>query len=358
MWIQILIVLILGGGAYAGYQYYMQGGPDMAAGAKSHSMGPATVEIAISETRQISEIVEAVGTTRAFQSIEIVPEATGRIEEIAFTAGQVVEKDDVLIRLDNVIARADVAQAQAQLLERDSVQRRLVKLRNTNAVTEAAIEDAMTRLVEAQSELDRAEQRLSERVIRAPFAGTVGLPEVDLGARVGTDTVITRLDDLSQIEVEFSLPETRFAQVKPGQEITGTSSAFGDQTFAGRIVAIDTRIDPVSRSFRVRAVIPNSTGALPSGMFMSLDLVLSQSDWIVIPEEALMYQGEETYIYVVTDGKAERRVVTPGKRQDGMVTILSGLEADTQVVTRGLHRVRDGGEVEILNADAKEDTGS
>ncbi|UYV35625.1 efflux RND transporter periplasmic adaptor subunit [Rhodobacteraceae bacterium D3-12] len=347
---QLLIIAVLAGLAYGGFEAYEQyvvanAPPEKSAPARRR--GPALVETVNAEKRRLSETVEAVGTTRALQSIDIVPQASGRIKELLFAAGQHVKQGAVLVRLDDTIERANQTEAQAKLTERERVLDRVTQLRGSNAVAVATLEDATARLAEARAELDRANQRLGERTIYAPFAGTVGLAEVDFGARVSAGTFITRLDDLSEVEVEFSLPETLFARVKTGQKITASSIAFPDHSFIGKIEAVDSRIDPVSRAFRTRAVIPNPSGTLPAGMFMSLELTLSQSDHIVVPEEAIIFQAAETYVFRVADGKAKRVIVKTGQRRDGLVAILDGLTEGDEVVVRGLHRVRDGVEVKV-----------
>lgn len=353
IWKQILILALLaavGYGGYEGYQRYLAALDNAGDPGGRRGAGAAVVELAPAQRKTLNETIEAVGTTRAQQSIEIVPEASGRIEEINFIAGQHVEKDAVLVRLDDAIARADMAEAQAKLVERERVLERVTQLRSSNAVAEATLEEAIARLAEVNAQVDRAAQRLAERTLRAPFAGTVGLSEVDHGARVNAGTLIARIDDLSTVEVEFSLPETLFARIENGQEIAATSAAFPGRTFAGQIDAVDSRIDPVGRSFRARAVIPNPDGTLPAGMFMSLELILSQTDHIVVPEEAIVFQAAETYVFRVQGDKAARVAVQTGQRRDGMVAILAGLSEGDEVVIRGLHRVRDGGAVELLNA--------
>ncbi|MGR3698124.1 MAG: efflux RND transporter periplasmic adaptor subunit [Roseovarius sp.] len=184
-----------------------------------------------------------------------------------------------------------------------------------------------------------------------PSGGVVGLTNYDVGARVVEGQVLTRLDDLSEVEVEFSLPETVFAQVRPGQSLIARSAAFADRVFEGTLDVVDSRIDPVGRAFRARGRIPNADGTLAAGMFLSLTLVLSESAHVTVPEEALVFQAAETYVFVVADGKASRRTVTSGQRKDGRVAILSGLEAGEEVIIRGLQRVRDGSTLKVLGAD-------
>lgn len=347
---QLLIIAVLAGlgfGGYEAYQRHVIANAAPAGKAQGRRSGPALVETAQAEMRKLSETVEAVGTTRARQSIDIVPQASGRVEELFFTAGQRVKQGAVLVRLDDTIERANQTEAKAKLTERERVLERVTQLRGSNAVAVATLEDATARLAEARAELDRADQRLAERTIYAPFAGTVGLAEVDFGARVSAGTFIARLDDLSEVEVEFSLPETLFARVKTGQDVTASSAAFPGHTFTGKIEAVDSRIDPVSRAFRTRAVIPNPSGTLPAGMFMSLELTLSQSDRLVVPEEAIIFQAAETYVFRASDGKAERVSVRTGPRRDGLVVILEGLSEGDEVIVRGLHRVRNGVELKV-----------
>ncbi len=357
---QVLILALLAGLGYGGYWAYTEHfAPQTAADAAGQrGSRPAPVEVAIARLQRLPEIVEAVGTTRALQSVEIVPEASGRIEEMRFNPGQQVEQGQVLVRLDDTIARADMVEARAQLTERERTVERAQQLRETNAVAAATLDQAEARLAEARAQFDRAEQRLAERTIRAPFDGVLGLAEVDIGARVNAGTVIAWLDDLSEVEIDFALPETFFSRVRVGQTVTATSAAFPGRAFTGQIDAVDSRIDPVGRSFRARARIPNPDNTLPAGMFMSLELTLSNPEVVTIPEEALVYQAAETYVFIVEDETARRVTVRTGPRRDGMVAILDGVPPETAVVVRGLHRVRDGGAVSVRSQDESASTAS
>ena len=353
LWKQLLILIVLGGlgyGGYLGYQDHAAAG--QAAPQAERPSRPAIVEVAEAEIRPLRRTVEAVGTTRARQSVDIVPEASGQVTELAIEPGARVEAGAVLVRLDDGIARADLEEAEARLTERERTVERLRSLLATNAVAAATLDDAVARLAEARAQADRARRHLEERTIRAPFAGVVGLAEIDRGARVEAGTLITRLDDLSEVEVEFALPETLFAQVAPGQGVRATGAAFPGKLFEGQVFSLDSRIDPVSRSFRTRAVIPNPDNLLPGGMFLSLEITLDEAEAIVVPEEALVFQAAETYVFVVEEGVARRVPVATGQRRDGMVAITDGIAAGSTVITRGLHRVRDGAAVQVLSPTA------
>ncbi|WP_294610910.1 efflux RND transporter periplasmic adaptor subunit [uncultured Roseovarius sp.] len=352
VWKQLLLLCLLAGGAYGGYEAYrIYFAPTVVAETPASGARPVTVELARAETRLLQQTIEAVGTTRALQSIEIVPEVDGRLIELAIEPGAKVEKGDILARLDDTIERADLVEAEAVLTEQRQTVERIRQLRLTNAVSQASQEEATARLAEATAEVERARRRLADRIISAPFAGVVGLTNYDVGARVSEGQVLTRLDDLSEVEVEFSLPETLFAQIERGQKLTARSAAFPGREFTGTIDAVDNRIDPLSRAFRTRALIPNPDSTLPAGMFLSLKLVLSETEEFVVPEEAIIFQAAETYVFVNENGKAARRVVVTGQRLDGAIAVTSGLSSGEEVIIRGLQRVRPGSDLKIKGED-------
>ncbi|MFO7757709.1 MAG: efflux RND transporter periplasmic adaptor subunit [Roseovarius sp.] len=348
---QLLVLCVLGVLAYGGYQGYQTFLAQDAAEDQETGPRPVTVELERAETRTLRRTVEAVGTTRAAKSVAIVPEVDGRLVELTITPGTPVEAGDVLARLDDSIQRADLTEAEAVLTEQRQSLERIRTLSRTNAVSQAALEDVTARLAEAQANMERARRRLEDRSITAPFAGVVGLTNYDVGARVSDGQMLTRLDDLTEVEVEFSLPETVFSQVRRDQTVTAHSAAFPDRAFEGTVTAVDSRIDPVSRAFRTRAVIPNPDSTLPAGMFLSLTLVLSEQDRITVPEEAIVFQAAETYVFVADDGTARRRTVETGQRRDGRIAVVSGLDEGEAVIVRGLQRVRDGTPLTILDTD-------
>lgn len=352
IWRQVLILMLLAGLGYGGFIYYEQRSGAAEAPAAGGAPGrAAAVEVATAEVMTLERNVEAVGTTRARQSVEIRPVTSGRVVELAISPGEKVEAGAVLARLDDEIQSADLTEATALVEEQRRSTERAEKLRRTNAIAATTLEQAVARRAVAEATLNRVRRRLEDRAIRAPFAGHVGLTDVDLGAQVDQDTVLTRLDDLSEIEIEFSLPETLFAEIRAGMPIAATGAAFRDRVFSGEVSAIDSRIDQVGRSFKVRATIPNPEGELPAGMFMALSLTLSATESLVAPEEAIVAQAADTYVFVVKDDVATRRAVVTGLRKDGVIAILSGLEPGEKVVTRGLQSVRDGGAVNIVGAE-------
>jgi membrane fusion protein (multidrug efflux system) len=170
---------------------------------------------------------------------------------------------------------------------------------------------------------------------------------VNIGAQIDDSTVITTLDDLAEVDVDFSVPEIFFGTIRAGQPVKATSAAYGDRIFEGVIDTVDSRIDRVSRSFKVRARIPNADLALPAGMFMAVELELAEREALTVPEEAIMVDGDDIAVFVIIDDKAERRAVTLGQRDFGLVEIKEGLREGEQVVVKGIQRVRAGKPVSV-----------
>ena len=350
---QLLILAVLAGlgyGGYLAYQHYGLPGPGENKTANQQG-GPRAVpvEIGRAEITRIETKVEAVGTSRALQSVEIVPQASGRIAEFDIEPGAAISAGEVIARLDDDIARADLAEAEAKATDAAKALERSLALRRNKTVSEAAIQTLEANAAVAAANLERAKRRLADRVVAAPFAGIVGLRRVDAGAQVDTDTVLTTLDDLSEIEIEFAVPELLYGQVKPGTPVAATAAAFAGRVFSGTVSSIDSRIDATARSFKVRARIPNADFALPAGMFMHLGVVLDTRDGLTVPETALMVQGAESFVFAISEGKAVRKPVKIGVRRVGTVEVLQGIGEGETIAVSGLQRLRDGAEVNVVN---------
>jgi membrane fusion protein (multidrug efflux system) len=279
--------------------------------------------------------------------VDVVALTSGRIVEIGFTPGQPVAAGAVLVRLDDRIEQAAVTEVRAALRESELALERARKLRTHNNVSQATIDELEAALAGARARVERAEKLLADRTVTAPFAGVVGIRGVDVGARVDDETVLTTLDDLAEIEIEFSVPEVFFGRVRPDQQVQATSTAFSGRAFTGRIATIDSRIGQISRAFRVRAVVPNPDLDLPSGMFMHVSVVLEERPAVLIPEQAVIAEGASTYVFTVQGARALRREVRLGQRETGTVEVLEGLEAGEPVVRSGVQRLRDGAEVRV-----------
>lgn len=319
--------------------------------------GPALVEVAVVGTGAIVEKSEAIGTIRAFESVALTAKVTGIVDKISFEEGQWVKTGDELLRLDVAERRADVEAARAAIAtaraRREETAQKLLRamaLRQTGAGTEAQVLDLTAQIRTAETDVLVAEARersaaarLDDMVLRAPFDGRIGLRQVSLGALLDNRTIITTLDDISRMRLDFAVPETLIAKVGIDSPVNAQSLAFAGRTFGGTVSVIDTRIDPVTRAAKVTAILPNPDQTLKPGMFMTVGLqVALREDAVLAPEEAIVAEGPRQIAFVVKDGKIERRVVTIGQRQDGKVEIAEGLKPGEVIVVRGVQRVRQG----------------
>ena len=359
IWKQLFLTAVLltaAGGGFHAYQTYFVSG-DGNSGKPSRRGGSVSVIVKPVIVQNIDERIEAVGTTRALQSVNIVSLASGRVEEINFQSGQNVEKGDILLSLDADIERANLEESEANLKEAKQALERARSLQKNNTVSQAQFDQIVSRYTVSKAARDRAARRYSDRTVRAPFAGITGLQRVDIGARIDDDTVVTTLDDLTKVEVEFQLPEIFYGRVRRGQHVTAASAAFPDRIFEAAIANVDSRIDETARAFRVRAVMPNPDLILPAGMFMTITVVMGSRDAMMIPEAAVVFEGSEPYVYIVADDKAQRRTVELGLRRRDLVEVTDGLESGDLVVQRGTEKLRNGSAVAIVETEGGSDNG-
>lgn len=298
--------------------------------------------------QQLVDEIEALGTARANESVEIRPRISSLVDRIAFEEGQLVTAGDLLIQLESSEIVAGLALAEAALSESRSLYERNKSLSSREAISVSNLEQLLAEVKVNEAQVEAARARLANTRIRAPFAGRIGLRRVSPGSFVDTSTIITTLDDVSLIKLDFSVPETFLTVVAEGMDIVAHSVVFPGREFKGSVLSVDTRLDPVSRAVQVRAVLPNDDGVLKPGMFLTVDLQRDQGDVLVAPEQALVPEGTRQYVFVVKDGIAEKRAVTIGRRIPGFVVISNGLAVGEAVVTEGTNKVRDGAPVELI----------
>lgn len=311
----------------------------------------AVVTTAVSAQPLVREL-KSLGTAQAREAVEITAKVSNVVTALRFEDGQSVRAGEVLAELDSAQARADLAAAEAAYAESLSQYQRAEELLPTQALSQAQFEQiSATRLANA-ARVDAAKARLEDTLIRAPFAGKVGLRRVSVGSLISPGSVITTLDDSSVIKVDFGVPESNLTALRVGLPVTVASVAYPAQTFEGRVTSIDSRIDANSRSVLVRAEVPNEGGLLKPGMFLNVSLQRDPRTAIVIPEEALVPEEDRQYVYVVANALAEKRSVQIGARRPGMVEVVEGLRAGERIVIEGTIKLRQGGSVRDLAPDA------
>jgi membrane fusion protein, multidrug efflux system len=329
------------------------GGKSGAAAGTPASGGPVIPVVATpSRNEHLSLEVEALGTARASESIDVTAKVSNLVTAIRFTEGQQVRKGDILVELDGAQARADLAVADAALKESTSQLQRSRELYATKVLSDQQIEQIESTYAANVARVAAARARLSDTVIRAPFNGRVGLRRASVGGLVAPGTVITTLDDTSTIKLDFTVPERVVAAMKPGLTLQAKSVAYPGEVFEGKVASVDSRVDPNTRSVIVRALVPNGDGRLKPGMFLNVHLSRGSADVLVVPEESLVPEQGDVFVYVVQDGKASKRKIQTGQRAVGTVQVTDGLQAGEIVVTEGTQKLRDGASVSVTEPAA------
>jgi len=300
---------------------------------------------AVARKERVTSDLNALGTARANEAVEVTSKTSNIVTAVHFRDGQRIRAGQVLVELDSAQARAELAEAEAARADSASQVKRSKELLATRVLSEAQFEQLEATLKANEARVASAQARLEDTVIRAPFTGRVGLRRVSVGSLVNPGTVITTLDDISVIKVDFAVPENFLAGLREGLKVTATAAAFSGREFTGTVSGVDSRVDPVSRSVIVRAVVPNPDGALKPGMFLNVRLARDARDALLIPEGALVPEQSRQFVFVVEDGRAVRREVHIGRRQPGRVEIVAGLEPGERVVVEGTQKVRDGSAV-------------
>ena len=296
---------------------------------------------------------EALGNTRANEAIDVRPQITAAVTAIEFAEGQRVEAGDVLVRLESSEPLADLAVARAALVDSQSQFRRAEELYRTRVVSESELEQLEARRDADEAAVRAAESRLAQTVLRAPFAGDIGLRRVSLGSIVNPSTVITTLDDTSRIKLDFDVPEVFISRLQKGLSVAARSAAWPNMVFRGEVISVDTRVDPVSRTVTVRAILPNDDRRLLPGMFLTVTLLKDDVEALLVPEQAIVPERSKQFVFVVdANDRVERREVTTGRRRPGEVEIVDGLQPGERVITEGTQKVRDGGTVIEIRSGA------
>jgi membrane fusion protein (multidrug efflux system) len=320
--------------------------PAGASGGGRFGGGPVRVLTEIVQPRDLIDQVDALGTVLADESIEVTSRVTSIVTRIGFREGQLVEQGDLLVELENREIRAELAVAEAALSESRSQYERARQLANTQAISASSLDELLAAMKVAEAEVQAARARLDNTFIRAPFSGKIGLRRVSPGSLVNPGMVITTLDDLDPVKLEFSVPEAFLSVLRDDLTVSARSPALQEREFSGRIDSVDTRLDPVSRSILVRATLENQDGVLKPGMFLTVALQMRRPEVLMAPEQAIVPERGQHYIYIVAEeDRVARRRVELGQRIPGAVEIVSGITAGQRVITEGTQKVREGSQV-------------
>jgi len=348
--IAIILVLALSAG---GVYWTLNQGESVAPAAARDGRGrgpqravPITVARVTSMT--FADRVEAIGTARANESVVITAKVTDKISSINFADGDRVEKGALLVELTNDEQTAQLAEAKADRDEARAQLTRLEDLVRKNTVSASQVDETRARYSIAKARLEGIVARLEDRVIRAPFDGVLGFRLVSPGTLVTPGIAITTLDDVSTLKLDFNVPELFLGAIDIGDTVIAASPAYRDNAFTGTVAGIGSRVDEITRSVTVRALLPNEKGQLRPGMLMTVQLQTGERTALAVPESAVVPSNRDAYVYVIgSDNVAERRNVQTGQRSEGMIEIVEGLAAGEQVAVLGLVNLRNGMAVDI-----------
>lgn len=313
--------------------------------------GPAPVNVVGAQSHTFTDAIDVIGVAKGRQSVTLTAATTQLVERVRFTDGQSVAKGQVLVELKSTEQSAGSAQAQARLVQAQRDYDRWKQLAAQGYASKTALDQREATYLAAKADVDAARARESDRMVRAPFAGVVGLSDIAPGALINPGAPIVTLDDISAVRVDFEVPDRYLASVREGQPLVAHIDAYPGESIQGRIQKLDTRIDERTRAFTARAEFPNPGGKLKPGMMMRIGIARGQRDVVAAPEAAVSVQGDTAFVYVVKkDGEhavAERRPVLTGVRQNGLVEIRDGLEAGEQIVADGLNKIQPGQPVRV-----------
>jgi membrane fusion protein (multidrug efflux system) len=297
----------------------------------------------------------AVGSSRASNGADLAAEIGGVVDQILFESGQTVPAGTVLLRLrlNDDQAKLEQLQASADLaavnLLRD--QRQLA----AHAVAQATVDSDAANLKVAKAQVAAQQAVIGEKTVKAPFAGRLGVRQVDLGQYIAAGTTIVTLQQLDPMFVDFYLPQQAIGQIAVGQKVSVTADAYPNRIFQGQVMALNPRVDSVSRMLQVRANIPNPDGALLPGMFLNVSVASgAERSLVTIPAAAVAFNPYGSLVYVVHDKDGQKTVtqqfVTTGDARGDQISVLKGLSANDVVVTAGQLKLHNGSVVKIDNA--------
>ncbi|MFT7108532.1 MAG: membrane fusion protein (multidrug efflux system) [Psychrobacter glaciei] len=306
------------------------------------------VQVVLFEVIQsnITETLEAIGSARAAESVNLTASVTEKISDISFDQGQFVKKGQILLTLANDEEIAQLNGAKIELAEQQREYKRIENLVKQRSVSASELDRLQSSIDTARARIAQVQATLKDRVIKAPFDGLLGLRNFSIGALLKPGDQITTLDSVVNLQMDFNLAELYLPRIKVGQTIKAKSVAYPGRIFEGEIVTLDSRVNPSTRSIKVRAKIKNEEALLRPGMLLTLNLINQQRVGKMLPEEAVFMRANKHLVYkVAADMTVTQQTIEIGIRQNGQVEVLSGLELGDKIVWQGLLKVKPGSKV-------------
>ncbi|OIQ25991.1 efflux RND transporter periplasmic adaptor subunit [uncultured Vibrio sp.] len=316
--------------------------------------GPQAVTVITEQVQvhQISQSLTLVGKLEAKQAVVISPEVAGKVIQIPVSPNQKVDYGQLLIQLNDDKAQAAQKEAKAYLNDEQRKLREFERLAKRNAITQTQIDGQKASVEIAQARLDSAHASLKDLHITAPFSGTIGFIDLSPGELVTAGSQLVTLDDLSVMQLDLLVPERYLSRLSQGMKVVISTSAWGNRTFDGELVGIDSRVNMETLNLRVRVHFENPEGLLKPGMLASANMAFPTIEAPIIPAQALEYSGTKRYVYIIGDDNvAKRTEVILAERVENQVVIAEGVEVGEKIVVQGIVNMRDGVSVTELNIE-------
>ncbi len=353
-----ILLLVIIAGILGGIKYLQI--DRMTAQGKASSMPPTTVTVTPVATMDWEVRLSAVGTLNAVQGVTITAELTGKVARIAFEPGAFVDAGVLLVQQDIATETAQLRAAEATLALNRANFDRARELRGEQVVTQAAYDQALANLKQAQAEIDRIKAIISKKTIQAPFAGRLGIRRINLGQVIKDGDPIVSLQSLDPIFVNFLLPQNELARLETGLTVRVRADVLAGETISGRITAINPQVEAETRNIRVQATLRNADEKLRPGMFVNVEVLLpGKKSVLAIPTTAVLYAPYSDSVFLVEAGETQgdappakhlrQQFVRLGDARGDFVSVLEGLEANQQVVSTGVFKLRNKQKVVVDN---------
>jgi membrane fusion protein (multidrug efflux system) len=306
-----------------------------------------TADALIVATRSLSADIEIPGTIMANETTEIHPEVPGRVVQLNVREGTFVGKGALLAKLYDGDLQAQLRKLEVQLKIAEQMEDRQAQLLKIQGISQQEYDLSLLQVNNLKADINIVREAVRKTEVRAPFSGKLGLKNISQGAFVTSATIVTTISQVSQLKIQFNVPEKYGAQLKNGQPINFTVDG-SPKTFTANIIAAEVKMDENTRSLAIRALVKNSDPALIPGVFAKVRIVLGKNEnAIMIPTIVVQPQGRKKLVYLYKDGKSIPADITTGVRDSSNVQVLTGLNIGDTVITTGLLFLRPGADVKL-----------
>ncbi len=346
-----LVIVVYGG--VIGFSRYM--GAKFLSAMANMPRPPVSVSVVRAKTMMWPQTLSVVASLESIQGASLSPQSAGTVTGLFFDSGDMVRKGQLLLQINNNVAHAKLASAQAKLTNAKQARDRQRNLIKRQATSEASLDDAVANFRKAQAAVQEAQAVLTDLQLRAPFDGHMGIREVSLGQYVSPGTTVASIEQWSPLRVIFSLPQREIIRIKIGNKVHLRVDGLSKKGFDGKVSAIDASVDSRTRDVRIEARIDNADERLRSGMYGVAEIILKQGQQtLAVPQTAITFKSYGAYLYVIKQQQgadvAMARSIQTGRHHQGYVAITHGLKAGEQVVIAGQVKLHNGARVRIVPA--------